>query len=308
MTDLTVLILTYNEELHIARVLSCISTIAKEVFIIDSGSTDNTVEIAERYGAHVLYNKFINQAKQLQWALDNTFINTSWIMRLDADETLEPDLIEEMALKLPILPSDVVGINLKRKHFFMDRWIRHGGRYPLRMLRIWRQGCGRIEDRWMDEHIVTSGGRVITFNGGFADHNLNDLTYFIEKHNKYATREAIDVLNQRLNLFPIDGALNSENSSMQASIKRQIKERLYNKIPFGFSTTMYFLWRYIIRLGFLDGVPGLIYHFLQGWWYRFLFGAKILELENSIAHIENKDEICAELSKITGYSLCARKH
>jgi glycosyltransferase involved in cell wall biosynthesis len=258
----------------------------------------------------VLKNKFINYAKQFQWALDNAPISSDWVMRMDADEIIEPDLIAEIAGKLPTLPADVAGINLKRKHIFMDHWVRHGGRYPLVLLRIWRHGLGRIEDRWMDEHMVVWGGRTVTFDGGFADHNINDLTFFTDKHNKYATREAIDVLNQRLHLFPRDEALNSESASFQASFKRWAKERVYNRLPFTFSATLYFLWRYIFQLGFLDGRSGLIYHFLQGYWYRFLVGAKLMELERAIAHLTDKQEILEELSRLTGHRLAndAKQH
>ena len=205
-----------------------------------------------------------------------------------------------------MLASDVTGVNLKRKHIFMDRWVRHGGRYPLLMLRVFRRGKGHIEDRWMDEHITVSDGRTVTFEGGFADHNLNDLTYFTDKHNKYATREAIEVLNHRLQLFGHDEALNSGSASFQASFKRWAKERVYNRIPFTVSATLYFLWRYIFQLGFLDGRSGLVYHFLQGYWYRFLVGAKLMELQRAIAHLTDKGEICAELSRLTGHKLVAQ--
>lgn len=301
--NLTVIILTHNEALHITRALNSVRKFAAQIFIVDSGSTDDTVSLAEANGAVVLQNPFINHAKQFQWALANAPITTQWVMRLDADEIIEPDLAEEIAKQLPALPKDVVGVNLDRKHIFMDRWVRHGGRYPLRLLRIWRNGHGRIEDRWMDEHMVVWGGRTVTFNGGFADWNLNDLTFFTNKHNKYATREAIDVLNQRLGLFQRDKALNAENASLQASLKRWAKERVYNRLPFTVSTTMYFFWRYIFQLGFLDGREGFVYHFLQGWWYRFLVGAKLMELEKAIAHLDDKDEICAELSRLTGHNL-----
>jgi glycosyltransferase involved in cell wall biosynthesis len=303
MNDLAVVILTYNEERHIARALQSVSAIASRVFVIDSGSKDGTVAIAQSLGAVVLENRFINYAKQFQWALDNAPITATWVMRLDADEIVEPNLAVEIAEKLPTLPLDVAGVNLDRKHIFMDRWVRHGGRYPLRLLRIWRRGQGRIEDRWMDEHMVVSGGRTVTFKGGFADHNLNDLTFFTEKHNKYATREAIDALNQKLDLFPRDEALNSESASLQASFKRWAKERIYNRIPFTVSATLYFLWRYIFQLGFLDGRSGLVYHFLQGYWYRFLVGAKVMELERAIEGMEDKADICAVLSKLTGHTL-----
>lgn len=304
--DLAVLILTYNESVHIARALDSVKGIASEIFVIDSQSNDSTVEIATSRGALVLQNKFINQAKQFQWGLDNAPITAQWIMRLDADEIIETDLASEIAEKLPLLTADVTGVILKRKHIFMDRWVRHGGRYPLLMLRVFRRGKGRVEDRWMDEHITVVDGRTVTFEGGFADHNLNDLTYFTDKHNKYATREAIEVLNYRLQLFSRDETLSRGSASFQASFKRWVKERVYNRIPFTLSATLYFLWRYIFQFGFLDGRSGLVYHFLQGYWYRFLVGAKLMELERAIVHLHDKNEICAELGRLTGHKLMAK--
>lgn len=185
----------------------------------------------------------------------------------------------------------------------MNRWIKHGGRYPLVLLRMWRKDQGRIENRWMDEHMLVWGGKIITMEGGFADHNLNDLTFFTEKHNKYATREAIDIINQKLGLFERDDGVKIDSTSLQASAKRLIKEAVYNRLPFSISTLAYFIWRYIFQLGFLDGRPGLIYHFLQGYWYRFLVGAKVIELETAIAHLNSKQEIIEELSRLTGHKL-----
>ncbi len=305
--SLTVIILTYNEAQHLRRALESVRSIASQVFVIDSFSTDNTVEIATSFGAVVLQNRFVNQAVQFQWALDNTPITSEWVMRLDADEVIESDLQLEICTKLADLPSSVAGINLKRKHIFMERWVRHGGRYPLVLLRIWRRGQARIENRWMDEHMVLLSGGTTTFSGGFADHNLNDLTFFTNKHNSYATREAIDVLNQRLNLFAGDAGVTTQNASSQASVKRMLKERFYNRLPFFVSSTGYFLHRYLFQLGFLDGRSGLIYHFLQGYWYRFLVGARILELERAIAHLDGKEEICAELSRLTGHDLAGTR-
>lgn len=303
--DLTVVILTKNEAIHIGRAIANISSLAKKVIVVDSFSTDATVEIASASGATVLHNKFINYAKQFQWALENAAIDSKWVMRLDADELIEDDLRAELEQQLPILRDDVAGINLKRKHIFMNRWVRHGGRYPLVLLRIWRNGHGRIENRWMDEHMIVWGGRTITLNGGFADHNLNDLTFFTAKHNGYATREALDVLIQRRKLVSRDHALNSESASAQAAFKRWAKEGIYNRMPFTVSATIYFLWRYIFQLGFLDGRSGLTYHFLQGYWYRFLVGAKLMELERAIDGINSVDEIKSRLLSLTGHDLNA---
>jgi glycosyltransferase involved in cell wall biosynthesis len=301
--SLVVVVLTYNEEAHIERLLLCLRRLGTEVFIIDSYSTDNTVAVARALGARVIQHAFVNHAQQFQWALDNIRMDSDWIMRLDADELLEPELVEEIRAKLSTLPSDVVGVNLKRRHIFMGRWIRHGGRYPLTLLRIWRRGQGRIENRWMDEHMVVWGGRTLTFDNDFADHSLNDLSFFIDKHNKYATREAIDRLNEDLSLFAHDDAVSSGASSSQARMKRFVKQRFYNRLSFGVGPLCYFLWRYVAQLGFLDGREGLIYHFLQGFWYRFLVEAKVLELRHAISRLRDPAEIKTELARLTGLAI-----
>ncbi len=302
MVDLAVVILCLNEEVHLPRALKCVAPFAKQVFVIDSFSSDKTVEIARSEGAIVLQNRFINHAKQFQWALENAPITTEWILRLDADEIIESDLAAEIEIKLQNLPDEVVGINLKRKHIFLGRWIRHGGRYPLLLLRIWRRGRGQIEDRWMDEHIVVHGGRTITLEGGFADDNLGDLTAFTEKHNKYATREAIDVLSKKYGLFDAKHELSSDGTSVQAATKRWVKNNVYNFLPFGLGPLGYFLFRYIVQLGFLDGREGLIYHFLQGFWYRFLVSAKVEEYDRVISSFSGENERKEALARLTGYS------
>jgi glycosyltransferase involved in cell wall biosynthesis len=297
--NIAVVILAYNESLHLPRALAHVEGFAKEIFVVDSYSTDNTVKLAKAHGAVVLQHPFQNYAKQFTWALENAPITAEWIMRLDADEIIEADLALEIVTKLPSLPQDVTGINLNRKTIFQGKFIRHGGRYPLMLLRIWRRGKGRIEDRWMDEHIYLTEGRTVAFQGGFADHNLFDLTYFTEKHNRYASREALDALDQKLHLFDTRPELTIESTARQAKIKRFFKESLYNKIPFEISAPAYFFFRYVIQLGFLDGSKGLIYHFLQGLWYRFLVGAKLRELETAVSKASSQDEIRGEIMRLT---------
>ncbi|MCQ1572907.1 glycosyltransferase family 2 protein [Neorhizobium galegae] len=303
MASLAVLILTYNEERHIARALKSVAPFASEVFVIDCFSTDGTVEIARSLGATVLSNPWINYSRQFQWGLDNAPITADWIMRLDADEVIEPELAVEIADKLPSLAADVAGVNLKRKHIFLGRWIRHGGRYPLILTRIWRCGQGHVEDRWMDEHIVMKGGRIVLFDAPFSDHNLNDLSFFTGKHNGYATLEAVDVLGRRHGLFFEQPALSQAVWSRQATFKRRIKEQIYNRLPFPVAALGYFLFRYVGQLGFLDGREGLIYHVLQGYWYRFLVGAKVMEFDRSLRSLKTPEEKRAALARLTGLPL-----
>lgn len=305
--SIAVIILTYNESLHLRRALNHVQSFAQEVFVVDSFSTDDTVDIARSHGAQVLQHPFQNQAKQFQWALDHAPLTAEWVMRLDADEVIEADLSQEILARLPGLSPDVTGVYLNRKTIFQGKFIRHGGRYPMLLLRIWRRGNARIEDRWMDEHIYLTEGRAVKFAGGFADHSLFDLTFFTEKHNKYASREALDVVATRLNLWQSQsGSVLSPGSRMeQAGIKRFVKERIYNRIPFELSAFAYFFYRYIIRLGFLDGRKGLVYHFLQGFWYRFLVGAKVRELEAALRNVATAEEARKEIARVTRQNIVA---
>jgi len=298
--DISVIILAYNESLHLARALKHIQGFAKQVFVIDSYSTDDTVEIARSFGAHVLQHPFQNYARQFQWALDHAPITAAWVLRLDADEIIEADLSLEIVEQLPRLPPDVTGVYLDRKTIFMNKFIRHGGRYPLKLLRIWRRGKARIEDRWMDEHMYLLEGRSVTFKGGFADHSLIDLSMFTDKHNKYASREALDVVSKQVNM-ELESApdLSAESKFQQVGMKRFMKEKVYNRIPFEISVFGYFVYRYVFRLGFLDGREGLIYHLLQGFWYRFLVGAKVEELERALRSVSTKDEARREIARLT---------
>jgi len=299
MLSLTVVILTYDEEIHIARAIGSVSGFARKIYVVDSFSNDKTVDIARSLGAEVVQHAFVNQAKQLQWALDTLPIETDWILRLDADEIVCPDLAVALQEQLPRLGLDVAGVYLKLMQIFMGRGMRYGGRYPLRLLRLWRRGQGQVENRWMDEHMVVSGGRTVTISGGFIDHNLKGLAFFTEKHNRYSTREAVQVMIQRLSLYPRDDRIKENNRLHQVSVKRLIKENIYYKLPIHMAPFFLFIYRYFILCGFMDGSEGLSYHFLQGFWYRYLVGVKCLELQRAVAHLRDRDAIRAEISRLT---------
>ena len=277
MADLSVLVLTYNEERHIERCLRSLKPFAKRIVVIDSHSTDETVEIAKKLGAEVLLHTWPgNHAAQFQWGLDNAQIDTEWIMKLDADEYVLPELAEEIETKLPILEKDIGGIYIKRRVFFMGKWIKYGGYYPTWLLRIWRNGSGRMEQRWMDEHIKLLEGEAVRFENDFVDDNRHGLTAWTEKHNHYATREAVDILNILYGFRRYD-SVEPRLFGSQAERKRWLKMK-YAAMPLFLRPALYFTWRYFVKGGFLDGKPGLVWHVLQGGWYRFLVDAKIYEI------------------------------
>lgn len=279
LADLTVIILTYNEEIHIERCIYSVLPLTKSIIVVDSFSTDKTVEIAQALGAETIKHEFINQAEQMNWSLNNLPINSKWVMRLDADEYLEPKLQEELQDLLKTLPEEIEGVYLKRKVIYAGKWIRFGGFYPHILLRLWRNGKACCESRWMDEHMVLApGAKTITARHDFVDDNLKGITFWTNKHNQYASREAYELLNQKYCFSPCDNQL-LVNDDPQAKLKRQIKLGIYAKLPKGGRAFLYFLYRYIIRLGFLDGARGFEWHFLQAFWYRMLVDLKIAELE-----------------------------
>jgi glycosyltransferase involved in cell wall biosynthesis len=294
--DLTVVVLTFNEERHIKRCLDSIDGLASRVVVVDSNSTDATREIALVRHAEVLRNPWINYSTQFNWGLAHSSIESKWVMRLDADEVVSRELREVLQRRLAALPDDVAGVTVNRQIHFLGRWIRHGDIYPRQMLRIWRTGQGRCEDRWMDEHIIVSG-KVEHFDGDIADVNLNNLTWWTSKHNHYATREAIDLLLQSSRLTSSDNV----KLTRQARLNRWMKYRLYAGLPIPLRSLAYFIYRYIFRLGFLDGWPGFVFHSLQGLWYRFLVDVKVREMQGMMAQ---RSQGLAEIVKTEyGYDL-----
>jgi glycosyltransferase involved in cell wall biosynthesis len=268
---LSVIILTRDEEANLPAALSSLRGLDAEIFVIDSGSTDRTLEIARAAGCRVVEHPFENYAAQLNWGLDQLPLSTPWVMRLDADERLTPELARELSARLTELPHDVAGLLVKRRVYFWGRWIRHGGYYPTWLLRIWRTGRARCEQRWMDEHMVVGGGRTLRLDHDIIDENHKGLTFWTDKHNRYADREVNDLLALR-DRTRTAGALNDQPGS-----RRWLKENLYGRAPLFWRAFGYWFYRYVLRLGFLDGPPGLVFHFLQGFWYRFLVDAKLVE-------------------------------
>ena len=226
MSSISVVILTYNEGIHIQRCIESALSLTKNIFVVDSYSSDNTIEVAEKLGAVVQTRAWVNYADQFQWALDNNPFCTKWIMRLDADESLD----ETMQAKLPKIiesaPSSVSGFRCNLRNVFLGKKIRFGGYDPLNLLRIWRKDIGRIESRWMDEHIVLSHGETSQAPGEIIHNNLNNHRWWTEKHNKYADREMVDILNKKYNFFGIDTQIN-KTGNRQAKVKRFLKENIY---------------------------------------------------------------------------------
>ncbi len=281
MNNISIIIMTMNEEMNISRCLENIKYLSDNIFVVDSGSTDLTTDIAKKYGAHICYHDFADYASQFNWALDNLPINTKWVMRLDADELIPKELCDEIKKNMIIHDNDEVnGFVLKLKTFFMGKCLIHGGVYPFKKLMVFKYGIGRIEQRKMDEHTVLSEGIAIELKNDGMHYDFKNLDAYIKKHNWYATREALDYIEQRIE--------NNVNKLQKGQIKKRRKLKiLYYKLPAFLRAFMLFTYYYIFRMGFLDGKEGLIYNFLGVYWYRFLVDSKIYEYEHCDRKIES---------------------
>ena len=270
--DLTAIVLTLNEEQNLPECLNSLRSLDCEVFVVDSGSTDRTTEVAIAGGAQVVCHEFENQAQQLNWALENLPVKGRWVLRLDADERLTPELAHELYSKLPTYCMDITGLYVKRRVLFMGRWIRHGGYYPTWLLRVWRCGSAEAEDRLMDEHMILLNGKAAFLDNDILEDNKKGLYHWVERHNRYAIREV-----QALLTGPTGREISPSFFGNPVARRRWLRRRVYDRLPLFIRPALYFAYRYIMRLGFLDGLRGLAFHFLQSFWYRFLVDTYILE-------------------------------
>lgn len=282
------IILTKNEEKHIERCIRSLQGVCSEVFVVDSLSTDHTCEIARALGAQVYVNPWKNYATQFNWGLANCPITSDWVWRIDADEFLEGNIGEAVLKAISEADADVNGIYVRKRIDFMGKPLLHGGWYPSYHLKVWRRGHGNCENRWMDEHIRIFDGQAITVNeGNQVDANLNDLTWWTEKHNGYATREMVDMLMMEYGLDAKAQEVQPKFFGTEEQRKRWLKIR-YIKSPLFVRPFVNFTVRYIIKGGFLDGKQGFVWHILQGFWYRMLVDAKIYETKKDLGFDANR--------------------
>lgn len=273
MIDATAIILTKNEEKNIRQCLESMNGFAKRCVVVDSGSTDKTVDIAKECGADVYFNEFEYYAQQFNWGIDNTGIDTEWIIRLDADEVFPEELKTEVeSIIEKNVGTDMNGVIMQAHLFFMGKMLRHGVRNKRKMM-MFKKMCGRIEDRRRDAHSVISEGTTVQTQNMFIHYDYKNLDTFIKRYNWYATREMQDY---------IDFTKGKDSKiSGDKIIEKQRKKKFgfYYKAPKYLRAVLWFLYNYIGRFGFLDGKAGFLYLFLDNLWYRTIVDGKIEEYQ-----------------------------
>jgi glycosyltransferase involved in cell wall biosynthesis len=269
------IVLTYNEERNLPDCLASLAGWVEQLFVVDSGSTDRTVAIAREAGAVVMEHAFEHYGAQRNWAIGHLPIASPWTLHVDADERITPELrasITDVLGKSDGSAAAVAGYLVSRRTMFMGRWIRHGGHYPAWHLRLTRTGAGRCEDRLYDQHFYVSGA-VQKLHGDLIDTLTPDVATFTARHLRWAALEAAEHDAPPDARGRIRGRLGTDNAIEQ---RRWLRD-WYARLPLFVRPTIYFLYRYFVRLGFLDGRAGLVFHVLQGFWFRFLVDALILE-------------------------------
>jgi len=278
MRDFSFVILTYNEEAHLPRLLKSISGLNAETFVLDSGSTDNTVRVCERYGVKVACHPFENHPKQWDAALKTFSFNTPWLICLDADQIVTPELYDRLQQFQDLDHADVDGIYFNRKNYFKGQWLRYGGYYPKYLLKMFRTGRGFSDlHENMDHRFVVPGKTVIWHKGHILEENLkeNEISFWISKHNRYSdllAHEEVERIN-KLRKQTIKPNMFGNPDQRTAWLKN-----LWWRLPRFLRPFFYFTYRIIFQLGILDGRTGILFHFLQGFWFRIIVDVKIEEI------------------------------
>ncbi len=280
---LSVVILTLNEETNLPVCLASVGDWVQQVFVVDAGSSDRTREIAEESGAVVVEHPFETHAAQWRWALENLPIRTDWILALDADQRVTPQLAHELCHLDPAALDGVDGLYINRRQCFRDHWIRHGGYYPKYLLKMFRRGKVVIDPADLVDHHFYIPGPVKKLHHDLIEANKkeDDISFWIEKHNRYATLLAREEFHWRRTLreTAIEPSLIGSPDQKSLALKH-----LWRRMPLYVRPFLYFVYRYFFRGGFLDGKEGAIFHFLQAFWFRLLVDIKLDEMQRESSH------------------------
>lgn len=272
---LTVIVPTLDEERALPDCLESVRGWAEQVIVFDSYSTDDTPAIAERAGVPVVRRVFDDFATHKNWALDNLPIRHRWVLFVDADERLTPELRAEIGRVLAADGRGYAGYYVGRRNHFMGRWIRHGGWYPNWNLRLFRRDRGRYERRVVHEHVLLDGPAGF-LKADLLHEDVKGLERYVGRHNVYSSLEAIEL--DRLLRGDTDGRLAGRWLRRGPAQRRWLKEAAYRFLPA--RPLAKFLWMYVFRLGFLDGRVGFRYCVLQ-MFYEYQVSLKLLELRTA---------------------------
>lgn len=265
----SVIILTFNSEATLPQTLGSIRELTDDIHVVDSFSTDRTLEIARSFGSTVVQHPFTSYGAQRNWAIDHVAVRYVWQLHLDADERLTPELVKEITQIEEETPCG--GFLLPRMLVFLGRMLKHGGMSPTWHLRLFRNGQGRCEDRKYDQHFYLLEGNAVRLKGRMIDDMRMPLSEWTARHNRWSDAEVEQMLAKG------EGESIHPKLFGNAIERRRYLRRFYTGAPLFVRPFFLFTYRFVFRLGFMDGMPGFIFWVLQTFWFRFLVDAKIYE-------------------------------
>ncbi len=270
---ISVIVLTYNEEANIDYALKSVYDWASKIFIVDSYSTDRTLEIARRYTDKIYQHPWEGFAGQRNWAMSNLSLANKWILFLDADEAVSDEFKREIeAFFEHGFPPDASAFTIGYRTIFMGRRLKHGAASPPQIKFVAKDEVNWLLQGEREPCKVT--GKVYNLKGRVWHYDRRGLHTWIEKHNKYSSTGALDLFNKRLK---------KENPETIGSLKY----KSWDKLPLFIRPFVYFFYRYVLRLGFLDGIEGFMYAFLQAFWFRLMIDAKYYEMRANCENLQN---------------------
>jgi len=274
---ISIVVLTYNESLNLDKCLNSVYDYVDEIVIVDSDSTDNTLEVASKFNSIIFSNKFETHNKQWLWALENIKLKNEWVMGLDADQAFTKELWDEISLLFNGNLENVDGIYINRKYIFRGQWIKHGGMFPKYLLKLFKKNKVLIDENELVDHHFYIKGNTINTKNYIVEENYkeNNLSFWMSKHRKYAELFANEIIYSKSNkVITPDYKGNPDQQSLYL-------KSLYSKFPLFVRPVLFFIYRYFIKFGILDGKQGLIFHTLHSLWFRFIIDKKIYNLKKN---------------------------
>jgi len=278
--SIAAVVLTLNEEMNLPICLDSLKGWCKQIFVVDSGSTDRTVAIAREAGAQVVVHAFETHAKQWNWALQTVPIACEWVLALDADQRVTPKLKDEMLHALSDAPDEVAGFYLPRKQFFRGRWIRWGGYWPKYLLKLFRRGAAHSDEKELVDFRFYVRGEIPLLTQALIEHNEKEreILFWLEKHLRFVELHAQEEYGRRHKRVGWSVRPAPRGTPDQKVLWRK---EIWYRLPPVVRPFFFFLYRYIFQLGMLDGAQGALYHFLHGFWYELMIAIRLKELERN---------------------------
>ena len=282
--SVTAVVLTFNEERNLRACLESLAGWASRIYVVDSGSTDATLDIARSAGAQVLTHAFETHARQWRWALQQLPADVDWVLGLDADQRVTPELRAAID-RLVAAPNDAHGAYVRRRQIFRGTWIRHGGYYPKYLLKLFRRTHARLDDGDLVDHHFIVDGATINLDADIVEDNRNEaeIAVWTAKHNRYAVLQARQELASRQRRVPFSAVFGAPDQ------RTLWLKSVWARLPLFVRPCAYVFYRYVLRLGFLDGKQGFVFHVLQAFWYRLLVDINIDELQSRSSTVPAHD-------------------